>query len=323
VRGRRVGGVSVRAAVLDQLSREAAEEGAGVEGAMSTPYVLPEQDPDSGGGASKKCEPLHDVLVDDSVVATDAVLEAGTAVQMSGPSGGKQRMLQTGASPSLSIGDPLVQRSTDNSLSAGLQPTSSIQPAPTLDSRLGSLASAADGESRGRILAPFERSPRVHDTKEGPMQFSGYCACDCVLHAQDADVIKHRARLDRTYARDIRRVTEDFLWQPLEWRGMLRLAVSGSGVAGEAPAQVLWSDVTDVESMSRLQLVVAWLSIRAEVVAVRLGRAWETRFRRWNVLFVVGVMTAALINARNYAGPLLRCRLQDASGNDYFDFCDE
>ena len=151
--------------------------------------------------------------------------------------------------------------------------------------------------------------------------------CPCVLRPSDADVQAHSAHLGHVYTRAIKRVTDDAVWQPLEWRGLLHLAVHGDGdetcdLEPVAPAQVLWRDVVDVSSMSRVQLWVARLSLNSEVWAVRMGRAWEGRFRGWNVLFGVGVFSAALLVGRNLAGPVSRCKLLDDGGEAYFDFCD-
>jgi len=50
VRWRRVRGGAVRAAVLRQLAVESVEEGVGVEGSMSTPYVAAAGGGDGHGG---------------------------------------------------------------------------------------------------------------------------------------------------------------------------------------------------------------------------------------------------------------------------------
>jgi len=330
VRWRRVGGVSVRAAVLDQLSREAAEEGAGVEGAMSTPYVV--SDGGDGGMVDDSEAVQAPVAVKKALGGGRSGNDVGSAEPRGAPAGAAVSLLAAGQVLDAGLAEGDIKTSAcagDSATGASGDPggmtTSSTPSRPVLSSEAASTAASGMGgsmDSGGTCSMDVGGTGGDRDGAAAPAAGSG-SRCDCVLRAGDADVQRHRAHLSRAYARSVRRVTGDAVWQPLEWRGMLRLAVSGSGVAGEAPAQVLWSDVTDVEGMSGVQLAVAYVSLSSELWAVRLGRAWETRFRGWNVLFFVGVFSAALLAGRNLAGPVSRCMLRDDEGVEYFDFCPE
>jgi len=172
--------------------------------------------------------------------------------------------------------------------------------------------------------------------------------CDVVLRKDDPDVVAHRETLLHSYKKEIRRIHRDALWQPVEKQQLLALAVEGysdplahvgaiaqqakpqegadaasTDSSEDAPAMVLWQPVYRVADMSPMQRWVAWLSISSESLSVRLGRAWETRFQGFTRLFLIGVISAVLLNARNFAGPFLRCKLLDAEGQTYFDFCDD
>ncbi len=176
--------------------------------------------------------------------------------------------------------------------------------------------------------------------------------CDVMLRKGDPDVVAHRRELQKSYKAEIRRIHRDALWQPIEKQQLLALAIEGysdplvplgrvaqpalgAGTAAadsgrgstegadEEPAMVLWQPVYRVADLSPMQRWVAWLSISSEVLSVRLGRAWETRFRGFTRLFLIGVISAVLLNARNFAGPFLRCKLMDGEGKIYFDFCDD
>ncbi len=56
------------------------------------------------------------------------------------------------------------------------------------------------------------------------------CACcrSCVLHSTDDDVAEQRNKLLGQYATEIRAITRDAVWQPIEWRQLLKIGVEGS-----------------------------------------------------------------------------------------------
>jgi len=112
---------------------------------------------------------------------------------------------------------------------------------------------------------------------------------------------------------------------PLSLQEEPPLGAGRGGAAGagekEPPAMVLWSSVHDIKDMTRMRLAVAWLSISSEVLAVRLGRAWQRRFPGWTLLFLLATLSATSLNPRNYFGTSLRCRLLDADGTEHYDYC--
>lgn len=144
--------------------------------------------------------------------------------------------------------------------------------------------------------------------------------CGCVLSPGDADVASLVAAQRKQYSAEIEQVTSDPLWQPLTLEQCLQLAVEGSGAG---TATVLWSPVTSLADMSPLQRVVASLAIRAELLAVRLNRAWSARFQGWVLLFLLASFSGTLLVARSVTGMRTFCRFPDADGGHYFDYCDQ
>lgn len=181
-----------------------------------------------------------------------------------------------------------------------------------------------------------------------PRSRSCCCTAPCVLQPDDEDVMQHRARLVKAYAAEVRDVTRDPLWQPIEWDDLLALGVGGTRAAldlrgradshsswsdsgldsehqheesSETEARVLFAPVRRLQDMTTLQRLAAWLAIRSETLAVRLNRAWETRFRGFNVLFLTAAVSSMLLASRSLMDPAVRCMLRDPSGGIFFDFC--
>jgi quinol-cytochrome oxidoreductase complex cytochrome b subunit len=79
--------------------------------------------------------------------------------------------------------------------------------------------------------------------------------------------------------------------------------------------------VVSLKQLTALQYAAAWLSLRSEILAVRLSRAWETRLPGWTLLYVLGSLHAVLVTTRVLTGVTLRCPYTDPAGEWYWNFC--
>jgi hypothetical protein len=78
---------------------------------------------------------------------------------------------------------------------------------------------------------------------------------------------------------------------------------------------------TSVHQLSASQYSAAWLSLRTELLAVRLSRAWETRVPGWTLLYVFSALHALNITTQILTGVELRCPYTDPAGEWYWNFC--
>ena len=173
------------------------------------------------------------------------------------------------------------------------------------------------------LLAPGTATPSSEPDRRSQGQASQpSCSqsrcCTCFLLPDDPDVQEHRAHLRSVYDAEIDRIAADALWSPVSWRGLLEAQFTG----GAPPPTLLFAPVASPAQMSSAQGLVAWLSIRAEVLTARMHRAWTTRFRGWTLLFLVGALNAVMLAGRNFAGPFLRCMKEDDE-KLWFDYCPE
>ncbi len=76
-----------------------------------------------------------------------------------------------------------------------------------------------------------------------------------------------------------------------------------------------------LSQLSSLQYAAVWLSLRTELLAVRLSRAWETRVPGWTVLYVFSTLHALNLTTRLLTGVGLRCPYVDPAGDWYWNFC--
>ena len=89
------------------------------------------------------------------------------------------------------------------------------------------------------------------------------------------------------------------------------------------PRRVLFREVraASLQQLSTAQYAAVWLSLRTELLAVRLSRAWETRVPGWAFLYVFGALHALTLIGRVLAGVTLRCPYVDPEGEWYWNFC--
>lgn len=71
-----------------------------------------------------------------------------------------------------------------------------------------------------------------------------------------------------------------------------------------------------------MQYAAAWITLRTELVAVRLSRAWETRLPWWVPLYILGLLHAMNLTSRALVGVGLRCPYTDSEGEWYWNFCE-
>ncbi len=79
---------------------------------------------------------------------------------------------------------------------------------------------------------------------------------------------------------------------------------------------------TTIDELSSLQYAAAWVTLRTELVAVRLSRAWEMRLPWWIPLYILGLLHALNLTSRALVGVGLRCPYVDAQGYWYWNFCE-
>ena len=141
--------------------------------------------------------------------------------------------------------------------------------------------------------------------------------CGCVLQAEEADVVAARAAMESTLAKDLSAIARDPVWQPVSSAQVLAqsLAEGGTEVFGVAVGGESGQQPT------RLGRLVLHTLVSAEMVAVRLDRAWTSRFKWFEVVLVSSSIAMATLVLRLMAGPRTRCLMLDDAGERYFDAC--